>query len=186
MPFPRRTRTAIITASLVALAGFLAYSYIQYRKSDLRNTGIVTCAEGQCYWTAHMHAWIRISACGKRINLPKLMGPLSGPHTHTEENFLHWHDKLPADPATKEVLNDTPLRLGHGLATLGITLPDTCTDSADATTKFFVNGKERNDLAEYVWRDRDIIDILIDARSLEEAAQDIQTLPKDFPTLGEG
>lgn len=179
-------RMKIVIAGIALAIAFFAYSIREYQKTAAQTAGLVTCAEGQCYWTAHMHAWVRISACGNRINLPKLTGPLSGPHTHTEENILHWHDKLPADPVTKKIINDMPLRISYGLATIGVSLTDTCANNTPAIAKFFVNGEPRADFAEYAWHDRDIIDIVIDARTMEETLRDIQTLPKDFPILGQG
>ena len=95
-----RPKNIILILTMLALGAFLAYSVWEYQKTGAGTQGLVTCAEGQCFWSAHMHTLIRIHECSERKHLPKFMGPLSGPHTHAEENIVHWHDKLAVDPQT--------------------------------------------------------------------------------------
>ena len=180
----------------IALIGFFTYSILEYKKTGVSERGLITCAEGQCYWTAHIHTWVRINVCGKEISLSKLVGPLSGIHTHTEENILHWHDRLTVDPETRELLPTDILRIGFGLQSLSIPFTtdgileekngDLCPDGKEGTLKFFVNGKPFPPDPSFVWSDHDIIDIIFDGKSGEEAFEYVQTLPKQFPILSNG
>ena len=183
---------SLTIATLLAII-FFAYSIIEYKKNVTESEGIFTCAEGRCFWTAHIHTLVRLNLCGKEILLPKLVGPLSGIHTHTEENILHWHDKLPADPKTHELLHTTPLTIDFGLKTVSIDMTseslmeektgDLCPDGRPGTLKFFVNGNPLPPDPNYVWQDQDIIDIIFDGRTPEETLEYVKTLPKEFPAI---
>lgn len=180
-----RLKQPLLILGLCLFVAFLAYSVLEYKKTVEPDRGFVTCAEGKCYWSAHVHAWIRIHECGKRTDLPKFTGPLSGPHAHAEENILHWHEKLPADPETKMPVDMSPLFLRTALETLGVRIADSCPDTRETSVKYFVNGVPTEDGKNYRWHDHDIIDIIVDERNIEEARAYIQTLSKQFPTLGE-
>lgn len=183
---------------LAVLTGvvFLIYSVLEYRKTGVAERGLVTCVGEQCYWTAHIHALVRINVCGQEISLPKLVGPLSGVHTHTEENILHWHDRLLIDPVSRKPIDPWVLTIGSGLDILSITMAtdgimeekngDLCPDGKEGTLKFFVNGVPYFPDPHYVWEDRDIIDIVFDGRTPAEAAEYIKTLPTEFPSLTNG
>lgn len=185
-----------IIAGAVLVIAFFAYSIREYQKTGAKSEGLVTCAKGQCFWTAHIHAWVRINVCGKAIALPKLIGSLSSIHTHTGENILHWHDKLAVDPETLEFRDTRVLIVGFGLEALSIPFVtdgimeekngDLCPDGSIGSLKFFVNGAPLPPDPLYVWKDRDIIDIIFDGRTEAQTRQYIETLPKRFPKLGEG
>jgi hypothetical protein len=189
-------KRAIIAILVLAVIAFFTYSVLQYKKTGADTQGLITCAEGSCYWTAHIHSFVRIQLCGKEISLPKLTGGLSGIHTHTEENILHWHDKIPVDPQTRQLQDTSVLHIGHALQTLSIPFAkdqlmeekngDLCPDEKAGTLKFFVDGVPISPDPAYVWSDGQIIDILFDGRTNEEALQYVQTLPKTFPSLTNG
>lgn len=175
---------------------FFTYSILEYKKISVQSKGLITCAEEKCFWTAHIHTLVRVNLCGQEFSLPKLVGPLSGIHTHTEKNILHWHDKLPADPETHALLDTTPLTIGFGLNVMSIPFTvdslleekngDMCPSGKPGSLKFFVNGTSLPADPSYVWKDRDIIDIIFDEKNEAEALEYVQTLPQKFPSLTSG
>lgn len=188
-------RTLVLLLALV-LGGFLLYSVVRFRQTGVQQTGLTTCVEGRCFLTAHIHALVRMEICGQAVTLPSFKGPLFGTHTHSEKNVLHWHDKLEVDPESREPRDLSPLTLSAGFQNLTIPLSETrlrdkengnpCPDGAPGTLKMFVNGEPQENIPSYVWKDRDIIDLIFDAHTVEEAQQAVQGRPRTFPELGEG
>ena len=188
-------RKFFIIFGIVVLAAFLAYSLWQYQKSGIAEEGIVTCANEQCFWSAHIHVAVPIKICGKEYSLEKFKGPLADVHTHGEENVIHWHDKLPYDPENKVFLEPTPFALGTTLENQGILVDgdkifgktdgDLC-GGEKSSWKVFSNGKHLSDWQGYEWKDRDILLFIFDARSWEETEKELQQNPIKFPSVGEG
>lgn len=184
----------IIIGSL-ALVGFLAYSLIEYKKSDIARDGVATCANGQCFWSAHIHIDIPIQICGQKYLLPKFKGSLADHHTHGDENIIHWHDKIAFDAEKKQFLEPTPFALNLIFKTLELPLTDEslldkkdgdlCRGSA-STWKVFVNGTFSSDWRSYEWKDRDIALFVFDERTIEEVEKELRQNPIKFPPVGEG
>ena len=186
----------VLLLGMLLLGGFLLYSVVLVKRTGVTKGGLVTCADGRCFLTMHVHALVRVEVCGQAVALPSFKGPLSGAHTHSEKNVVHWHDKLEIDPETKAPLDPSPLALGVAFENLGIPLSETrlgdkangdpCPDGLPGTLAVFVNGESLEDAPAYVWSDRDIIDLMFDARTVEEAQQAVRERPRAFPPLGEG
>ena len=188
-------KNLLIVLVTLALVGFLAYSLIEYRRSGIAQDGIVTCANGQCFWSAHIHIDIPIQICGKKYALSKFKGSLANYHTHGEEDIIHWHDKIPFDAEKKQVLGPTPFALNLIFKTLELPITDEsllgkkdgdlCNGSA-STWKVLVNGAFFPDWRSYEWKDRDIVLFVFDARTAGEVEKELRQNPIKFPPLGEG
>lgn len=103
----------------------------------------------QCFWTAHIHATVRVFKGTEEIPIGFEQGELEEEHTHAEKNKLHWHGLLPADPVTKEAKDMSALQVG--------TIPDDLKLSVDGQPTFVVNGVEVEPT--YIWKDGDDIEI---------------------------
>ncbi len=188
-------RKLFIIFGLVALIGFFAYSLLEYRKSGIAEAGVVTCANGQCFWSAHIHVAMPVQICGEKYSLEKFEGPLADIHTHGEENLIHWHSKLLYDPENKVFFEPSPFVLQATLKSQGIQLEgdkilgkmdgDLC-DGKTSNWKVFINGAYLSVWRNYEWRDHDIILFVFDARSTEEVASELRQNPIKFPSMGEG
>lgn len=103
----------------------------------------------KCFWTAHIHADVKVFQDNKEIPLSFEGGELERVHTHAEEDKLHWHGLIPVDPKTKEVTDWSALSSERLLKDLGLSIED--------GPQIIVNGKEV-DLS-HTWKDGDIIEI---------------------------
>lgn len=188
-------KNLFIVFGLLALAGFLVYSLIEYRKSGIVRGGVVTCANGQCFWSAHIHIDVPIQICGEKYVLPKFKGSLADHHSHGNENIIHWHDKIAFDAEKKQFSEPTPFALNLIFKTLELPITeesllnkkdgDMCRGLA-ATWKVFVNGAPRADWRDYEWKDRDIVLFVFDERTVEEVEEELRQNPIKFPSVGEG
>ncbi|MDP3778825.1 MAG: hypothetical protein Q8R30_02100 [bacterium] len=188
-------KNLFIVLVLLALVSFLAYSLIEYQRSGIAQDGVVTCANGQCFWSAHIHIDIPIQICGDKYVLSKFKGPLANDHTHGDENIIHWHDKIAFDAEKKQFSEPTPFALNLIFKTLELPITDesllnkkdgdTCRGLA-ATWKVFVNGVLRPDWRSYEWKDRDIVLFVFDERTVEEVEKELRQNPIKFPPVGEG
>jgi hypothetical protein len=102
----------------------------------------------ECFWTAHIHATVRVFKNGTEIPVRFEEGKLEGQHTHSEPNKLHWHGLIPVDPRTKEVADWSVFEVQRIIADFGL--------SQEGTPRFIVNGEEVAPF--YVWEDGDIIE----------------------------
>ncbi|OHB21534.1 MAG: hypothetical protein A2939_00420 [Parcubacteria group bacterium RIFCSPLOWO2_01_FULL_48_18] len=190
-----QTKKILTVTFLLAFVGFLAYSLVQYKKSGIAEQGVVTCANGQCFWSAHIHLDIPIQICGEKYALSKFKGPLADDHTHGDENIIHWHDKIAFDAEKKEFSEPSPFALNLIFKTLELPITeesllgkkdgDTC-GGVPATWKVFVNGSPTSDWRNYEWRDRDIVLFVFDERTAEEIKKELRQNPLTFPFVGEG
>ncbi len=188
-------KNLLIIIGLLVLVGFLAYSLIEYQRSGIAKDGVVTCANGQCFWSAHIHVNIPIQICGEKYVLSKFKGPLADDHTHGDENIIHWHDKIAFDAEKKQFSEPSPFVLNLIFKILELPIAeesllnkkdgDMCHGLA-ATWKVFVNGALSPDWRNYEWRDRDIILFIFDARTPEEVEKELRQNPIKFPPVGEG
>lgn len=190
----RRPKRGAIGALLALVAAGLGYSLSLTLKSGAQSRGVVTCiSDTQCFWTAHIHAFIPIELCGERFALPIETGSLQGPHTHEERNIVHWHDRLPYDRTAKTLPETRPLTLGAFFDELeipfgdrniaGKTNGDRCNDTT-ATLKMFVNGTANTDYRNYVWKNKDVIFLAFDSRSAQTIEEELRVRPLTFPILG--
>lgn len=96
-------------------------------------------AQDECFWTAHIHATIKVFQDDNEIPLTFEQGKLEGLHTHTEKNKLHWHGL---------VKDWSALTIERLLKDLGLSIED---------AQIIVNGKEVP--LPHAWRDGDTIEI---------------------------
>ncbi len=185
----------LISIGLIALIVFFSYSLVEYKRSGITEQGIVTCSNGQCFWSAHIHVDAPIQICGEKYSMPKFKGPLNSQHTHGDDNLIHWHDKRAFDAEKKQFLDPTPFTLELIFKTLDLPITDEsllskkdgdmCGDSP-AGWKIFVNGRSYLNWRSYEWKDRDIVHFIFDARSVQEVEEELGRNPMKFPNIGEG
>lgn len=192
----RRWRAGVGAALALLAAGGISYSLYVTFQSGAASTGVVTCVkEGECYLTAHIHAYIPITLCGKEFRLPIETGALTGPHTHEEKNIAHWHDRLPYDNVLKQPKDVTPFTLDvffkavhipFDIRRIGTARNGDLCEGKSGTVKMFVNGIENSDYERYVWKDHDVIAIIFDSRMPEAIEAELKAHPILFPALGRG
>ncbi len=190
-----KNKKLFIGIGALALAGFFTYSLIKYQESGIAQGGVVTCADGRCFWSAHIHTDIPIQICGEKYTFSKFKGPLADDHTHGDENIIHWHDKVAFDAERKQLSEPTPFALNLIFENLGLPISeesllnkkdgDTCGGAA-AKWKVFVNGVRHTDWRNYEWKDGDIILFVFDERMAEEVEKELRQNPIIFPPVGEG
>ena len=168
----------IINIIILALIILMGYSYYYFKTTASETTGIVVCEAGECFWAAHIHSLLYIDICGEQIDFGLEEGPLESTHTHKEKNKLHFHERLPVNPETKEVTDFTPLKIETVLNNFGIETSDGCI--AGKCINDMCNGKvgswvlnieneydvmtaistiEEIPLEDYIWKEGDIITI---------------------------
>lgn len=195
MVHKKSVKSVLIALVLLVVAGFLAYSLIQYKKSGIAKDGIVSCVNEQCFWSAHIHIDVPIQICGENYVLPKFKGPLTDDHTHGDENIIHWHDKIAFDADKKQFLEPAPFTLNLIFKALELPITDEgmlgkkdgdlCRGIA-SIWKVIVNGALNPNWRTYEWKDHDIVLFVFDARTAEEIEQELRQSPIEFPPLGEG
>ena len=99
----------------------------------------------ECFWTAHIHATVKMFMKGEGVPLGFEEGVLEGSHTHAESDKIHWHGLIPVDPKTKEVSDWSALEVQKLIP------------PRETTPKFIVNNKEV--APSYTWQDGDTIEI---------------------------
>ena len=190
-------KKVIITAVTVAVIAALGYSLFVTFRSGANEKGIISCpSEENCIWTAHIHAYIPIELCGEDYRLPIEVGPLTGPHTHEEKNVAHWHDQLPYAVTTKLITDTKPLTLGAFFDAISVPFGtgligeyrdgNLCSNQKSGSLKVFINGEIASDYRDYIWQNRDVIQIFFDERSAEQTRLFVEEHPVSFPALGRG
>lgn len=188
-------RSIVLSIVAVIVAG-IVYSVVYTIRSGAATAGVVTCLDsGECFWTAHIHAYFPITICGKEYSLPVEKGALNGPHTHEERNISHWHDRLPYDKSSGKITKTDPLLVSSFFQGIEVSLTnatiadqnvgDTC-NGQPATLKAFVNGKYTPDIINHIWQDKEVISIYFNARTPPEIEAELKTKPIEFPALGRG
>ncbi|RJQ28808.1 hypothetical protein C4571_02845 [Candidatus Parcubacteria bacterium] len=194
-----KNKTLITTLGIIGVAlvvGFLVYSVVEYKKSGIAEGGVVTCGNNQCFWSAHIHAYVPVTICGESYSFPKFKGALAEFHTHGEENVVHWHDKIPYDQKTKKFLESAPFALTVIFKNLDLPVDEkglfrrengaACEDGRNGVWKVFVNGAYYPDWRNYEWKDRDVIFFSFGPEGAEEVGRLLKENPLRFPFLGEG
>lgn len=155
---PNRTKSVIIIIFVVAaVAGFfwVAKFFGGGESVDSEKPAVICKPQNappeqqECFWTAHIHATVRVFRNGTEIPVRFEEGKLEGQHTHSEPKKLHWHGLIPVDPQTKEVTDWSALEVQRIVADFGL--------SQEGTPKFIVNGQGVN--PSYIWKDGDTIEI---------------------------
>lgn len=161
-----KTIAAIIVGFLVV--GLLAFS-VQHYYERTEETGEreFFCVGEECFVTMHIHTEIEFDLCGEGFDLGREEAALEEAHTHKENNKLHWHAPLPADPQTQEILDYSNLTLENTFASLGRTLNSTCFENwctgntcngRASQLTIEVNGVELAvEKEKYIWKDGDKI-----------------------------
>ena len=193
----KKYKLGIIWFLILLALGGLIYSLIFTEKQNPSN-GIVTCpkSDGICVWTAHIHAYMPINICGEYFRLPTEVGALNMPHTHEEKNLAHWHDQLPYDMDTKSVKNVEHLLVKSFFDEIKIPFSedriankkngDLCPNGKPSTFRAFLNGLEKKDFPNYLWRDHDVIYFEFSDRKTSEIEKELKDNPISFPILGRG
>ena len=144
---------------IIALAGFLIFSVYSYQSSEQEKEGFFTCSQDGkiCELSQHIHAQVEINVCGEKITLSKEEGELNKTHTHKESSTIHWHEKMQVDPATREPLDPTPLKISSFLQQMNYKFPNSCSDNSNPILSVTVNGSEVSEKLDYAWKDGDAI-----------------------------
>lgn len=149
------TKTALILFIVILVTGaifLLANRFGSGEKIESEKPKIVCKpirqAQGECFWTAHIHATIKVFKNGKPVELNFEQGKLEEEHTHSELDKLHWHGLIPIDE-NKNVKDWSILKVGNIPKDLGLNI--------GGEPKFIVNSKEVN--VDYIWQDGDHIEI---------------------------
>ncbi len=197
-------KNTLIISCFIAVISFFIYSFIQYKKTDIEEKGLIVCANEntntnsdtnsseKCFWNAHIHTYIPIKICDTSYSLSKFKGPLNKIHAHGDENVIHFHNKIPFDKKTNKFL-ETPLKLKNIFKDLELPFStnsllgkkdgELC-GNVIANWKFFVNGVSQSDWENYEWKDRDIIFFVFSSQSKENIEQEINNNPLKFPSFG--
>lgn len=116
---------------------------------------ITTCQGDKCFYTAHLHFNLEVFLNGQKQKLPFEKGNLENSHTHAQENLIHWHATLPADPQTQQVTDWSLLKLKAVLDEFGI-------NYQDKEVIVLINGEEENEGLEYIWQEGDKVEVRIE------------------------
>lgn len=147
----------ILILVIAAIAGF--FWFVRFfgsgEKAESEKPAVICNSQNaplenqQCFWTAHIHANVKVFKNGEAVAVRFEQGELEGEHTHSESNKLHWHGLIPVDPQTKEVRDWSSLRVDA--------IPKDLKLQLEGQPKFIVNGKEAD--PSYIWQDGDMIEI---------------------------
>jgi len=154
-------------AIAIIVLGYIAYSVYYYLSTAEKVEEYEVCANGRCVKTFHIHMETKFDICGKNINLPLEHGSLEKSHTHKERNYMHFHERLPYDQASGQLLDTTPLQLNSLMNEFDIRFNDrcvaeycngdSCPDGKPGTIRMFVNEQPNTEFDKYVWKDGDEI-----------------------------
>lgn len=168
---PEKNLSKLLLGTAIIFFGVLGfYSYQQFKDSGIETEGIVVCSkDGVCEKSMHIHAELNVAICGKDATLAKDKGDFSDIHTHKETNLLHFHERLQVNPKG-EILDNSPLKLSNAVMALSrMSLSDQCIgdkcngkrcpNGNPGKLKLTVNGLVQKEIAEYVWKDQDKMEL---------------------------
>ena len=125
--------------------------------------------EQKCYFTAHWHVHADIKICDETKIFPYETGDLQKLHTHVETNKIHWHGLLPVDPVTRQITDESQLKLSNLFTELKIPIAndgiysfkngDACLNGRVGSLKVIINNTEQKDFLNYILKDGDHIKI---------------------------
>lgn len=146
----------LLTGTLFLIVGLLWFAnrFGGGENVESEKPRIVCKTQNQCFWTAHIHAIVKVFKGGQQVQLNFEQGKLEEEHTHSERDKLHWHGLIPVDPTTnsgqvQEVKDWAALQVKNLPKDLGLTI--------QGEPKFIVNGQEVS--PDYIWKDGDEIQI---------------------------
>ncbi len=157
-------------ALLLALG--IAYSVLVFFAEEAEH-GIVVCETQQnCVIAMHIHATFDVQVCGEEKSFGLETGELSATHTHKDGagNYVHFHERLPYDPATETLLDTAPLLVSNIFESIGERFTPECLygycngqmgpgGEKTGRVTMQVNGLENTQFQEYIWKDGDVIRI---------------------------
>ncbi len=156
----------LVAALLVAGIGYSVYYFL----SGTENTEEYdVCVDDRCIRAFHAHMQLSVELCGEKTLLPLERGPLDGPHTHKERNLIHFEERLPYEKETGRLLDTTPFRMETIMDIFEIPFTadclgeycsgDFCPDGTPGVVTMTVNGEQRTDFEQYVWKDDDYVEL---------------------------
>lgn len=156
-------------AFYLVIVTFIVYSVYYYLTAIEKFDEYTVCYEDNCIKTFHIHTTIMIEVCGTLVRLPLETGLLDGLHTHKERNVIHFHERLPYNSTTQQVLNNTPLMINTALNEMDIRFSQQCikdycngrhcSDGKPGTVHFLVNDVPNAEFEKYVWKNGDRVKI---------------------------
>jgi type IV secretory pathway VirB2 component (pilin) len=158
--------TYVVIIVIILLIGFSLY---YFKTTASETTGITVCENNQCFWAAHVHSELHIELCDDVIELGLEKGDLGRVHTHKEKNRLHFHERLPVDPVTKEISDTNDIQLHTFFEGIGMTfnsscINNKCNDDMCGNTKgsltMLVNNRENKEFEKYAFQEGDNIQII--------------------------
>lgn len=157
IPNAKIKNALILLLVISAIAGFFWFArfFGSGEKAESEKPAVICKPQNappenqQCFWTAHIHAEVKVLKNGETVAVLFEQGELEEEHTHSEPNKLHWHGLIPVDPKTKKVKDWSSLRID--------TIPKDLKLQLEGQPKFIVNNKEVD--PSYIWRDGDMIEI---------------------------
>ena len=126
----------------------------------------------KCFFTTHIHIYITIKVFGEDKPLRFEHGDLTKSHTHSQTDKIHWHTLVEVDPKTKKA-PDSEFKLGKVFDDINIYFDSdgvfdyrngsiNPTTNKPATLKMYINGKENTEFRDYVWKDKDRIEVIFE------------------------
>jgi len=173
-----RTNIVILLFVLATVIIFVSYLATHFTgETGIRSDkGITFCQpenappeQQKCFFTAHQHMHMNIKVCDETKILPYETGDLQKLHTHVETGKFHFHGLLPVDPVTKQITDESQLKLSNLFAELKILIAndgiynfkngDVCPDGRIGSLKTLINDTEQKDFLNYILKDGDHISI---------------------------
>lgn len=147
----------ILTTVVIAVAGFFwlarffgsGESVESEKPTVICKPQNVPSEQQQCFWTAHIHATVKVFKNHQEQSVSFEQGNLENGHTHSEKNKLHWHGLIPVDPKTRELTDRSALQIDKIPANLKLAFA--------GQPNFMVNGKSVT--PSYIWQDGDNIEV---------------------------
>lgn len=160
-------------AIALALIGYIVYSVFVYLGSVETTEEFLVCDEGVCIKSFHIHVEIEPMICGELKWFSLEHGMLEEQHTHKDRNRIHFHERLRVTPDTYEVIDTTLLTLRNFMGNMEPGFDGTCSlgqcegtpcPGSDTPGSFsvIVNGEERPEKWDYVWKNGDDIEIIFE------------------------
>lgn len=108
----------------------------------------------KCFYTAHDHFQLILVIDEKKQEIGFEKGDLQRSHSHAEKDKIHWHSLLAVNSTTRRVVDWTPHSLKAALQDLGY-------NNFGNNVIVIVNKQVENQRLDYIWQDRDIIEVRI-------------------------
>lgn len=156
------------------IAVYIMYSVWVYLRSVETTEEFLVCTGDECVKSFHIHSSVEPIICGELKWFGLEHGELGEQHTHKERNLIHFHERLRVALDTYEIIDYSPLQLRNfignmeressdGVCLFGVCEGDAC-EGSDTPGRFrvIVNGQEREEKWDYIWKDGDTIKIIFE------------------------